>query len=100
MGPSSNFRPPSRTHHSSAYAFDLGFDDAASRESKAVAGVRADGPAYAAGLRDGQRLVSYSLMYGQSEHKAEFTIEENEERRKIAYYPRGAATTVPAYRER
>ncbi len=41
--------------------YDLGLDLDASFNAQAATGVREDGPAYAAGVREGQRLFGYSI---------------------------------------
>ena len=40
---------------------DPGFDEKSSFASKVVTGVVADGPAYRAGIRNGQQLFRYSI---------------------------------------
>jgi predicted metalloprotease with PDZ domain len=71
--------------------FDLGFDLAASAAAKQVVGVVANGPAFAAGLRDGQTLGRVSAYNGQPDRLATFTIHTDAGDQPIAFYPRGKA---------
>jgi predicted metalloprotease with PDZ domain len=77
--------------------FDLGFDLAASELSNRVVGVKQDGPAYAVGLRDGQKLMGVSVDNGQTDKLAKFTIDVSGEPKIIEYYPRGRIVSVPQY---
>jgi predicted metalloprotease with PDZ domain len=77
--------------------FDLGFDFTASRLAHQVVGVRQDGPAYEAGLRDGQKLTHVSVYNGQPDKLAQFTIEASGEPKTIQYYPRGKIVSAPQY---
>jgi predicted metalloprotease with PDZ domain len=79
----------------SAYAFDAGFDVAASIRAHRVTDVRPGSAAYTAGLRDGQPLLGWSIYNGQAERQATFTIQADSARRRISYYPRGAGGLVP-----
>ena len=54
--------------------FDLGFDLRASILAHQVVGVRQDGPAYKAGLRNGQELTHSSVYNGQPDKLASFTV--------------------------
>jgi len=78
--------------------FDLGFDFAASRLANRVIGVREDGPAWRAGLRDGQKLTQLSVYNGQPDRLATFTIDAGGQPQVIQYYPRGKSVTAPQYR--
>jgi predicted metalloprotease with PDZ domain len=67
-------------------AFDLGFDMEASAEKRILQGIIKDGPAWKAGLRDGQQLVSWSIQYDNVSVPAEFTIkQEGSTPKKISY---------------
>jgi len=79
----------------SVWAFDAGFDVKGSIDARRVTGVRPDGAAYAAGLRDGQQLVGWSIDNGHSEILARFTVQPDTVRQRISYYPRGAGGLVP-----
>lgn len=77
--------------------FDLGFDFNASRIAFRVVGVREDGPAYQAGLRNDQKLTHVSVYNGQPDKLAKFTIDVSGEPKVIQYYPRGKIVSVPQY---
>lgn len=77
--------------------FDLGFDYAASIATQIVTGVRADGPASTAGLREGQRLIKWSVYNGQAERPARFVVSVASDTMAIEYYPRGRSVAVPQY---
>jgi predicted metalloprotease with PDZ domain len=79
-------------------SFDLGFDFDASAKANKVSGVRPDGPAFKAGLRDGQELLGSSVYYNDAEKPAKFTIQTgNGAKTKVEYFPRGKTVTVPQY---
>jgi predicted metalloprotease with PDZ domain len=70
--------------------FDLGFDFAASRAAGKVIGVRADGPAYAAGLRDGQLLSGrISVTNNDAQRAAVFGIRDDAGGREVQFFPKG-----------
>jgi predicted metalloprotease with PDZ domain len=70
--------------------FDLGFDFAASRAAGKVIGVRPDGPAYAAGLRDGQILTGrISVSNSDPQRAALFGIRDDAGEREVPFFPKG-----------
>jgi hypothetical protein len=78
--------------------FDLGFDLVASKAANSVIGVEPDGPAFKAGLRDGQRLSGRLSIYkNQPEKIAIVTVQTGDGPRAIEYYPRGAPIKVMQY---
>ena len=79
-------------------AFDAGFDFKASIAAQKVIGVTADGPAFKAGLRDGQVLSGWSVDNNEPDKAAKFTIQADEgAKTKIEYFPRGKTVAVPQY---
>ena len=70
--------------------FDAGFDFDASLATRRITGVDVDGPAYAAGLRDGQTLRSIGLGR-RTDIPATVGVEESDgsDRRVIEYVPLG-----------
>jgi predicted metalloprotease with PDZ domain len=72
-------------------AFDRGFDAQATRLAGGViAGVDPDGPAYAAGLRNGQRLVRREAgTIGDASAPISYRIADGEEEKVITYLPVG-----------
>ncbi|HZS47209.1 MAG TPA: hypothetical protein VFC63_19200 [Blastocatellia bacterium] len=77
--------------------FDLGFDYDASMAKKIVIGVKDDGPAFKAGLRDGQRIAGRSINQGNTDKTAKIYIDTDQGRQTIEYYPRGKRIIVPQY---
>lgn len=77
--------------------YDLGFDADASKTAGKITGVEADGPAFSAGLRDGQALKHVSISRNQPDRIAEITIQTDGGPQTIKYYPRGKMT-VPQYK--
>jgi hypothetical protein len=61
-----------------------------------VKSVRSDGPAFKAGLRDGQELNGCSVYNNQPDKVATFHIRTTAGRNVIRYYPR-ETITVPQY---
>jgi len=76
--------------------FDLGFDFEASRAVRRVTAVEKDGPAFKAGLRDGQELNGWSVYNNQPDKLATFRVQTVAGRQTIQYYPR-EITTAPQY---
>lgn len=56
-----------------------------------IAGVAATGPAFAAGLRNGQSVVGYSIFNHNPDKVARITVHSDGEDRKMTYLPRGKA---------
>lgn len=77
--------------------FDLGFDFAASNATGKIVGVRVDGPAFQAGLRNGEQLISKSVSHDQPDRLARFTVQTSAGTQTIQFYPRGRYTTAPQY---
>ena len=77
--------------------FDLGFDYADSIAKHVVAGVSETGPAFRAGLRDGQRLGRHSVYYNDPSRMATFTVHLEDGDKQIAFYPRGKSVQVWQY---
>jgi len=99
-----NLKPPARIPYLSDCAtpllkelptFDLGLDFDRSRESKTVMGVVENGPAFRAGLRNGQPLLGYSVTKWEPDHIASFKISSESGDEQITFYPRGH--TVQTY---
>jgi len=78
--------------------FDLGFDLAASATAKQAVGVVPDGPAFAAGLRNGQVLGRISVYNGQADRLATVIVRTDNGDQPIAFYPRGKA--IPGWQYR
>jgi predicted metalloprotease with PDZ domain len=82
------FRRAPRTYE----AFDLGFDEDATRAAadRKIAGLRAGGPADRAGLREGDVLVEAVVARGRSDVPVTLTVERGGEKKTIKYTPAGA----------
>lgn len=74
--------------------YDLGFDDVASRQTKPpkVVGVRKEGPAYRAGLRDGMEIANLQRNSGRSDVEVVVLIPKGDSNEAIRYLPAGAKT--------
>ncbi len=79
------------------YDFDPGFDVDESIDAGTVIGVRQGGPAYAAGLRDGQTLRGYSVHFNEPDKQITLTVDDDGALQEISFYPRGASMQVPKY---
>jgi predicted metalloprotease with PDZ domain len=77
--------------------FDLGFDYETSKANKSIVGVRKDGPAYSAGLRDGQKLLSSSITKGKPDQLATFKVSSESGEQRVSFYPQGPAQQVWEY---
>lgn len=79
--------------------YDLGFDDVASRAVKPpkAVGVRKDGPAYRAGLRDGDEIVNVQRTAGRSDVPVTVIVARGEKNEAIRYDPAGKAVTGRAW---
>jgi predicted metalloprotease with PDZ domain len=69
--------------------FDLGFDFDRSQSTQRVTGVVKDGPAFNAGLHDGQSLLGWSFDKHDPERIAKFRIHSDTGDQRINYYPQG-----------
>jgi predicted metalloprotease with PDZ domain len=80
------------------WTFELGLDLRTSQTTKVITGVQADGPAFRAGLRDGQALSGVSVYNNDPDRMARFTVQgAGGPSQTISYYPRGNAIKVPQY---
>jgi predicted metalloprotease with PDZ domain len=78
--------------------FELGLDLARSRAASQLTGVVEGGPAFAAGLRNGQALTGFSVNNGDPDLLARFTIHTDSGDKQIAFYPRGKTVAAWQYR--
>lgn len=76
---------------------DLGFDVNSTRSTRRVTGVREDGPAYKAGLRDGQDLRGISYHVNDPKQTAKVSIQAEGKVTVIQYYPAATTIVVPQY---
>ncbi|HET9399410.1 MAG TPA: hypothetical protein VFO34_00535 [Candidatus Acidoferrales bacterium] len=76
---------------------DLGFDVNTTRSTRKVTGVREDGPAYKAGLRNGQDVRGISYHANDPKQVAKISIQAEGGVTLIQYYPATATIVVPQY---
>jgi hypothetical protein len=72
-------------------AFDLGFDEAATRAgaTPTIVGLRAGGPAERAGVRADDVLLDLAMSQGRAESKVTLSLERGGEKRSLSYLPTG-----------
>lgn len=68
-------------------SFDAGFDFEKSFETRVVSGVVPDSNAHKAGLRDGQKLVTWGMVLDNPRRQAKLTIVEGATQKVLQYYP-------------
>jgi predicted metalloprotease with PDZ domain len=78
--------------------YDLGFDEASLRAQRVVSGVTPTGNAFRAGVRDGQKLVSWSVHRGDPRTPVELVVEEGGARRSLSYLPQGKPVSVVQFK--
>jgi predicted metalloprotease with PDZ domain len=83
--------------HGEFPTLDLGLNYGKSRSSKTITGTKPDGPAYKAGLRDGQTWVASSYDPDDPNHPAIFTISTDGTEKQISYKPLGPAVNAWQY---
>lgn len=78
--------------------FDLGFDLTASMADGSITGIEPNGPAFQAGLRNGQRLSRRLSVYNNEPEKAAIvTVHTAEGQKAVEYYPRGKLVATMQY---
>ncbi len=77
--------------------FDLGLDLDRTLSTKVITGVVEDGPAFKAGLRNGQAMLSISVTRGEPERLAKFTVRSDAGTKPITFYPQGKPVAVWRY---
>jgi predicted metalloprotease with PDZ domain len=90
--PANALGPCFRKETRNFFKYDLGFDDASSRKTDPpkIVGVRKDGPAYRAGLRDGDEVIKIQRSPGRSDVEAVVVVTRNGKDETIRYAPAGA----------
>jgi len=89
------FEPCLELGSESLGAYELGFDLDASRAAKEIRGVTPGSAAEDAGLRNGQRLTSVNITYGNPETPVEVGVRDDEGDRKLRWLPQGDRFPVP-----
>jgi predicted metalloprotease with PDZ domain len=80
--------------------FDLGFDLEASRAAKEVKSVHAGSAAERAGLKEGLKLKSLSIDWGDPTRPVEIGVKDGDEDRRISWLPQGDPVDVPQVKPR
>ncbi len=75
--------------------YQLGFDRQASLAARRVTGVVRGSAAWRAGLRDGQRLLGWSIHGGRPDKRVELKVQAGEKRIPVSYYPQQNPRPVP-----
>lgn len=89
LGPCIVLRP------AQTWTFDLGLPAAQLRNGAVLEGVDPVGPAFGAGVRDGQTLLGWSLWHGDPDHEVTLTIRQGEAAStRLRYLPRGSAIAI------
>ena len=91
--PADALLPELRGQSRTVYAFDPGFDVAASVQARRVIGLRAGSPAARAGLREGDTLVAASIR-DDPDVPVRLTVRRDGKLHTIRYLPRGRAMVV------
>ncbi len=78
--------------------FDLGLDLGKSRASKVLSGVEPNGPAFKAGLRDGQAVAAWDINGNDVERPATVTLLVDGTEQKVSYLPRGKQVAAWQYK--
>lgn len=78
-------------------SFDLGLDYDRTRATNVITGIIEGGPAYIAGLRNGQQMLGLSVTNNEPERLAKFKVRTVEGDRWINFYPRGKPVTAWQY---
>ena len=94
------FEPCLELASASIGRFELGFDLEASRAAKEVKNVLPGSAADKAGLKEGQRLKTLSIAFGDPTRPVEIGIGEGDADRTITWLPQADAIDVPQVRAR
>lgn len=81
------------------YKLDLGLDVQRSLAAKVARGVRPDGPAAKAGLREGDELLAWKT-HGDTDRPVQLKVRRGERAVNIEYLPRGQSAAVLQFRVR
>lgn len=96
--PENALGPCVHSHEKKAFKFNLGFDGNSTRtEDKLVSGVEPGSEAWNAGLRDGQKLMSWSFNFGDASTQVRLKIKTAQDAQTLAYYPRGPEVSVQQF---
>jgi predicted metalloprotease with PDZ domain len=94
--PKDLFLPCLRLQEQQIQPFALGFETPTT-QGQLAEGVQTASAAYRAGLRDGQRLLSFSIYYDNPDQPVRLTVESASGPKTISYKPVGTPVTVPQF---
>ena len=77
--------------------FELRFDFEASRRAGSIALVEPGGPAWLAGLRQGQSIKGFSLHWDDESRPVVIQVEKDGVEQSIEFLPMGEAALVPQF---
>ncbi|UCE03628.1 MAG: hypothetical protein JSW67_05435 [Candidatus Latescibacterota bacterium] len=77
--------------------FEIGFDFERSREERIIVGVVPHSRAAAAGVRDGQELLSWSVRRGDTRREVVLKVRDGDRERDVSYLPVGTSDPAPRF---
>jgi predicted metalloprotease with PDZ domain len=81
------------------HPWDMGFEVDKSFKTRVISGVKPDGNAHRAGLRDGQKWVSGGFVYGDPNRLTKLTVIEGNTQKVVQFYPAATeAIRLPRYK--
>jgi predicted metalloprotease with PDZ domain len=96
--PKTALGPCVQSYVEASWKFDLGFDPRSTESAdKRVSGVELGSEAFKAGLRDGQKLVGWPFNFGNPSKEVRLTIDADDGKRTLAYYPRGPEISLQQF---
>jgi hypothetical protein len=75
--------------------FDFGLDYNATKATGVITGIKNVGPAYKAGLRDGERVLKEDLHNGRTDVPQTFVVDDGVKRNTISYLAVGPPMLLP-----
>ena len=81
--------PCAQAVRATVHGFNAGFDLNHSQQTGIISGVAPEGPAYAAGLRDGARILHLSIYKNDPEHAVALRVATDAGEANISYLPHG-----------
>jgi predicted metalloprotease with PDZ domain len=80
------------------FPYDPGLDLESTLGFRIVTGVKPDGEAYRAGLRDGQQVLEHNeIAPGDTSRTVILVVRAGDQEKRISYYPRGQAFHVSQF---
>jgi predicted metalloprotease with PDZ domain len=96
--PESALGPCVHSHLEMAFRFDLGFDRKSTQtEDNLVSGAEPGSEAWKAGVRNGQKLVGWSINFGDTSKPVRLKIRTAQDEQTLTYFPRGPEISVQQF---